>query len=86
MKIVIIGVLLLISGAAMAADGSCRATSGPQKSAELVRQCTTISEATHPPCNALNPCDMMVEEITRSCAARREARIATPAFCGQYRQ
>jgi len=84
-KTVAIGVLLLIPAAAMAADGSCRATAGPQKSAELVRQCKTISEATHPPCNALNPCDMIVEEITRSCAARRQAHIVTPAFCGQYR-
>jgi hypothetical protein len=38
-----------------------------------------------PPCKALNRCDMMVEEITRSCAARRQAHIVTPAFCGQYR-
>ena len=84
-KALVIGVLLLTSGAAMAADGSCRSTAGAQKSAELVRECKAISEATHPPCNALNPCDMMVEEITRSCAARRQAHIAAPAFCGQYR-
>jgi hypothetical protein len=77
-------IIVLISGAAMAADGSCRATAGPQKSAELVRQCTAVSEATHPPCNAVNPCDMLVEEIARSCAGRRQARVAVPAFCGQY--
>jgi 5-methylcytosine-specific restriction endonuclease McrA len=85
MKAFVIGVLVLTSGAAMAADGSCRSTAGAQKSAELVRQCKAISEATHPPCNASNPCDMMVEEITRWCGIRRETQIAAPAFCGQYR-
>ena len=65
MKAFVISVLLLTSGLAMAADGSCRSTAGAQKSAELVRQCKAISEATHPPCSAANPCDMMVEEITR---------------------
>jgi hypothetical protein len=85
MKALATGILVvMISGAATAADGSCRATAGPQKSAELVRQCKAVSEATHPPCNAANPCDMLVEEIARSCAARRESHIAIPAFCGQY--
>ncbi len=79
-----VGALVLISGAALA-DGSCQATAGPQKAAELVRQCKAVSEATHPPCNTLNPCSMMVEEITRSCTGRRSAQIAAPAFCGKYR-
>ena len=85
MKSFVIGVVMLTSGAAMGADSSCRATAGAQKSAELVQQCKAISEATHPPCNADNPCSMMVEEIARWCRIRRESHIAAPAFCGQYR-
>jgi hypothetical protein len=85
MKAFVIGIMALIaSGTAMAAGSSCQSTAGAQQAAELVRQCKAISEATHPPCNALNPCEMMIEEIKRWCAIRREARIAAPKFCAAY--
>jgi hypothetical protein len=76
--------LLLFNAAPLAAEPSCRQTAGNSKAQELARECVKISEATHPPCNVANPRDMMVDEIKRSCALRREAGIATPSFCNCY--
>jgi hypothetical protein len=56
------------------------------KARKLAQECVKISEATHPPCNVENPCDMMIDEIKRSCAMRRGAGIATPSFCNGYRR
>ncbi len=50
--------------------GSCLAEVGPDASARLVERCIAVSPATHPPCNAANPCEMY---------APGEAR---PAECG----
>lgn len=70
----------LVAGATGEAD-SCLAEIGPDASARLVQRCIAVSPATHPPCNAANPCAMIQGEIDRSCAmyAAGEAR---PAECG----
>jgi hypothetical protein len=86
MKSILFSALLLAAAEVSASAQSCSQTAGPTKARELVRQCMQISEATHPPCNVTNPCDMIVDEIKRNCAMRQDARIAVPSFCNQYRR
>ncbi|MDI1328000.1 MAG: hypothetical protein PSV23_14510 [Brevundimonas sp.] len=66
--------------AATGEPGSCLAEVGADASARLVQRCIAVSPATHPPCNAANPCAMIQGEIDRSCEmyAPGEAR---PAEC-----
>ncbi|WHO40086.1 hypothetical protein PMI04_005695 [Sphingobium sp. AP49] len=47
---------------------SCSADIGEAAAQKLVRTCTDVSPATHPPCNAANSCAMIEDEIARSCA------------------
>lgn len=47
---------------------SCNAEIGKAAAAGLARQCTSVSPATRPPCNALNSCAMIRAEIARSCS------------------
>jgi hypothetical protein len=51
----------------VAAPVSCRNEVGPAKAQTYVTQCIAISPATHPPCNASNPCALIIEEIVRGC-------------------
>ncbi|MEQ7155181.1 hypothetical protein [Brevundimonas aurifodinae] len=46
---------------------TCREAVGEAASARLVARCIAVSPATRPPCNALNPCEMIQGEIDRSC-------------------
>ncbi len=46
---------------------ACRDEIGPAAAKRLVAQCWDASPASHPPCNAVNPCAMIREEIARSC-------------------
>ena len=41
---------------------------GQDVAEDLVRRCIAVSPATHPPCNVQNPCQMIQDEIDRSCA------------------
>jgi len=61
--------------------GPCLAEIGAAASARLVERCIAVSPATHPPCNAANPCEMIQGEIDRSCEmyAPGESR---PTECG----
>jgi|SRR5512139_605800 len=69
---------LLVSSSALAADEpSCRQTAGAQ-SAALVEQCLLVSPATDPPCNADNPCALIVGEIKRSCEIIRQSMQGRP--------
>ncbi|GAW42100.1 hypothetical protein SH203_02514 [Brevundimonas sp. SH203] len=45
----------------------CRDAIGASAAARLVERCIQVSPATHPPCNAANPCDLIQGEIDRSC-------------------
>jgi hypothetical protein len=71
--------LLLPLAAALAAQ-SCQQEVGATKADLYVRQCTKVSSATHPPCNAQNPCDMILAEIYRGCRLLKAAE--RPSFCG----
>lgn len=46
---------------------ACRDEIGPVAARRLAAKCRDASPATHPPCNVVNPCAMMREEIERSC-------------------
>jgi hypothetical protein len=58
---------------------SCADARGAQEAARLVAQCTQVSPATHPPCNAANSCAMIEGEIHRGCDLLDAAH--KPAFC-----
>src|SRR4029453_19284804 len=85
---------LLASSTALAADPSCRETAGAQQSATYVAQCLEVSPATRPPCNAANPCALIVDEIKRGCSILREPLkrrpvpaaqgASEPEFCRSY--
>lgn len=51
-----------------AADAPCRDQIGEAAAIRLAERCRMVSPATHPPCNAANPCAMIQNEIDRSCA------------------
>ena len=66
--------------AAAGEPGSCLAEAGGEGSARLVERCIRVSPATHPPCNAANPCTMIQGEIDRACAMYGPDE-AKPAEC-----
>lgn len=47
---------------------NCRDALGEAASKRLVERCIQVSPATHPPCNAANPCALIQGEIDRACA------------------
>jgi hypothetical protein len=47
---------------------SCAAEIGAVAAARRVAICRDVSPATHPPCNAVNSCALIDDEIARSCA------------------
>jgi uncharacterized protein len=61
---------------------SCAASVGAQQAAVYVKQCTEVSTATHPPCNASNACALIISEIRRGCAV---IGARAPAFCAAYK-
>ena len=79
----------LLAGAACAHDDApdrsaaipCSKSAGAAKADEYVRQCLEVSPATHPPCNAANACELIVDEIRRGCASIDKN---APAFCADY--
>ena len=62
--------------------GSCNAAVGAKQAATYVNQCTQVSAATHPPCNAANSCAVIIAEIRRSCAL---SGASAPDFCAAYK-
>jgi uncharacterized protein len=64
------------------AQMSCTASVGAQQAAVYVKQCSEVSPATHPPCNATNACALIISEIRRGCAM---IGSAAPAFCAAYK-
>jgi uncharacterized protein len=63
-------------------ETSCNQAVGPAQAATYVSQCTQVSAATHPPCNAANSCALIISEIRRSCAL---IGAGAPSFCAAYR-
>jgi hypothetical protein len=70
------------TGEKSSGDQTCLKAVGKQRSDQMVKQCLQVSPATHPPCNAQNSCELITDEIRRSCAMLgRDA----PGFCGGYK-
>ena len=67
--------------AAENATGSCLVSAGARRSRQMVEECLQVTPATHPPCNAHNPCAMIADEIKRSCLLIGKD---APAFCSKY--
>lgn len=61
---------------------SCSQAVGRERAQTLVAECTQVSPATHPPCNAENACSLITDEIRRGCAL---IGAGAPSFCGEYR-
>lgn len=70
-----------VAAAPAGEPGSCLAEIGAEASARLVQRCIAVSPATHPPCNAANPCAMIQGEIDRSCEMYGPDE-AKPSQCG----
>ena len=64
-----------------AEDKTCLKEAGKARSDQMVKQCLQVSPATHPPCNAQNSCELITDEIRRSCQL-----LGTdgPGFCSGY--
>ena len=67
-----------------APEGSCLAEIGEDSARQLVDQCLSISPATRPPCNVLNSCDMIRDEIARGCGFGDTSD--NPDYCAEYEQ
>ena len=65
----------------LASAQSCSAEAGNDQAQVYVDQCLQVSPATHPPCNADNPCDMIISEIVRGCDMLGGD---APDFCSDY--
>ncbi len=56
---------------------ACSAERGQAAAQRLVKICTSVSPATHPPCNVVNSCALIEDEIARSCALLGEDASTT---------
>jgi hypothetical protein len=74
-------ILTLAVAATPVSAESCRETLGAASARRLVDQCLDVSQATHPPCNADNACDLITDEIRRGCQGMRDD---APRYCEQY--
>lgn len=76
------GFLAALSWSSFAlADTSCADSIGATDAQALADQCIMVSPATHPPCNPLNSCDMIKDEIIRGCNYIKNYDGETPDFC-----
>lgn len=60
-----------------AAAAPCAAELGPERAAQLVKQCLTVAPAMRPACNAANSCQRIEETIQSGCAEKTRPA----AFC-----
>lgn len=69
------------AAAKAAEDKTCLKEVGKARSDQMVKQCLQVSPATHPPCNAQNSCELITDEIRRSCQLLGQDG---PGFCSGY--
>lgn len=60
---------------------ACSQAVGAAEASRLVEQCLAVSPGTHPPCNAQNSCQLIVDEIKRGCNLIGQG---APGFCSGY--
>ena len=63
-----------------AGSTACNLDQGADAAQALVNRCIAVSPATRPPCNVANPCQMIQDEIDRSCEMYAPGE-AKPAEC-----
>lgn len=63
-----------------ASSTACETDIGSEAAVALASRCTRVSPASHPPCNPANPCQMIQDEIDRSCAMYKPGETK-PAEC-----
>ena len=59
----------------------CNQAVSAAEASRLVEQCLAVSPGTHPPCNAQNSCQLIVDEIKRGCNLIGQG---APGFCSEY--
>lgn len=64
-----------------AKDTPCSDTVGAKQAAVYVKQCIAVAPETHPPCNALNTCEMIISHNIYRCF---EMGDGAPKFCATY--
>lgn len=62
-------------------ETSCLREVGPERANRMVQDCLAVSPGTHPPCNAQNSCQLIVDEIKRGCNLIGQG---APGFCLDY--
>ena len=62
-------------------DTPCSVTVGAKQAAVYVKQCIAVAPETHPPCNALNTCEMIISHNIYRCF---ELGDGAPKFCAAY--
>ena len=62
-------------------DTPCSDTVGAKQAAAYVKQCIAVAPETHPPCNALNTCEMIISHNIYRCF---ELGDGAPKFCAAY--
>ena len=72
---------MALSEPASGAEKSCKAEVGHKTAMTYVNDCRMMSPATHPPCNEMNPCWMMWNEVVRSC----DMGVSDAKMCKKYR-
>jgi uncharacterized protein len=70
-----------LNAAVDAKDTPCSEIVGARQAAIYVQQCIAVATETHPPCNALNSCELMVSHNIYRCGAPGDQ---TPKFCASY--
>ncbi len=69
------------AGPAVSNGLPCNQAVGAAEANRLVEQCLAVSPGTHPPCNAQNSCQLIVDEIRRGCNLIGQG---APGFCSEY--
>jgi hypothetical protein len=60
----------------------CIQAEDAERSKKLVEECIQVSPATHPPCNSQNSCQLIIDEIKRSCSLLGQSKSS---FCAEYK-
>jgi uncharacterized protein len=64
-----------------AKDVPCSDVVGTERAAVYVEQCEAVATETHPPCNALNSCELIISHNIFRCAGLGDQ---APKFCASY--
>jgi hypothetical protein len=64
----------------------CIQAEGAERSKKLVEECIQVSPATHPPCNSQNSCQLIIDEIKRSCSLLGQASPVSAPNINSHKQ